>query len=437
MRSAPSWRRSSGSRVRGRRQRAGRGQVRDGGPARARVLWTAGGLCALLLAGLLGACAVVEAPPGGPVDMTAPRLAAASPESGSVALGEVRRLRFTFTEKMTRQPAEGWLHFYPAQRIRHTSWHGAREAEVELWEPLPADTVVVAEIAATMQDAHKVKAKESRRFPLATAAAIPAGRLAGALVMGDSAVGNGVVELYPLQPDSLEYFQRPLLRRAVTDHLGRWSFEWLPVPGGPWLVRAFADPDRNLRAGDREAQRLLPDTLSLADGGAERQLGALTLYPWDAPGRLQVPAFDRRGWNGGWFAWPTVIAAADTGWAPTAAAHGARSFALDPGAGSTLEKVPSGALRVVVFADIDGDSLLSRVPADSLRHRGAAVPWPDTLSAAMYLEPWWLVENLTLPPGLEARLVVPGGPPTLTAVAAADTAGTAASVAKPIPKERR
>lgn len=432
----------------------GRGRVREGGPARVRALCGAGVLCLALLAGLLGACAVVEAPPGGPVDMKAPRLEAASPDSGSVSLGEVRKLRFTFTEKMTRQPAEGWLHFYPAQRIRHTSWHGAREAEVTLWEPLPADTVIVAEIAATMQDAHKVKARESRRFPLATAATIPAGRLSGSLVMGDSAVTNAVVEIYGLAPDTLEYFQRPLLRRAITDHTGRWTFEWLPVPGGPWLVRAYADADRNLRAGDREAQRLLPDTLSLTTVQAEQQTGALTLYPFGAPGTLNVRPFERRDWPGGWFAWPQVVAEADTGWAPVPAGKGAPIHALMPEAGSTLADVPSGALRVIVFADIDGDSLLSRVAVASLTRPGVAVPWPDTLSAARYLEPWWLVEGVTLAAGLEATLVVPTGPPTMTIIAASDTAAVPAAAngptkgkpmdkpmdkpgGKPIPKENR
>ena len=264
---------------------------------------------------------------------------------------------------------------------------------------------------------------------------------AGALVMGDSAVGNGVVELYPLQPDSLEYFQRPLLRRAVTDHTGRWAFEWLPVPGGPWLVRAYADPDRNLRAGEREPQRLLPDTLSLAEGTGERQVGALTLYAWDAPGRLHMATFEPRGWVGAWYAWPMDIAAADTGSTPAPAARGTKCLALDPAAGSTLETVPSGALRVVVFADIDGDSLLSRVPTDTLRLKGAALGLPDSLAAPMYLEPWWLVENVTLPPGLDANLALPGGPPTLTAVAADDTTGAAARngkpAARPVPKERR
>ena len=147
-------------------------QTRTGdSPVRGRAL--AGALLVCLLA---GACAVVEAPPGGPPDLTAPRLAAVTPDSGAVALGEVRTLRLTFTEKMTRQPAEGWLHFYPAQRIRSTNWHGAREAEVELFEPLPADTVVVVEIAGALQDAHKVKARESRR----SASSSTSGRLQNA-----------------------------------------------------------------------------------------------------------------------------------------------------------------------------------------------------------------------------------------------------------------
>ena len=225
------------------RTRAGRN------PAPGRVLAGALAVCLGSLALCLGSCAVVEAPPGGPPDLTAPRLAMVSPDSGAVGLVGVQTLRLAFTEKMTRQPAESWLHLYPPQRIRSTNWHGAREAEVRFWEPLPADTVIVVEVGGGLQDAHKVKARETRRFPLSTGAAIPAGRLTGALVMGDSALSNGVVELFAVPPESLSYFQQPLLRRAVTDHTGRWAFDWLPVPGGPWLVRAFSDPDAQPASG--------------------------------------------------------------------------------------------------------------------------------------------------------------------------------------------
>lgn len=410
-RSAPSWRRWSGSGVRRHRPQ---GKARTGDqPARARVLFAA-----ILGCLAVGACAVVEAPPGGAIDEVPPRLAAASPDSGSLAVGALRTFRLAFSEKMTRQPADGWLHFYPPQRIRSTSWHGAREAEVELFEPLPADTVVVIEIAGSLQDAHKVKSRESRRFPVATGDSLPTGRLGGALVMGDSAVANGVVELFAIPPDTVEYFQQPLLRRTTTDRHGRWILDWLPVPGGPWLVRAFSDGDGNLRPGDREAQRLLPDTLSLADGRASVNAGALTLYAHGTPGRLRVDAFATTAWSGLWCAWPQAVSESDTGWTPAPQPRGRgkpHARRLDPTAGTVLDSVASGRVRVVLFADVDNDSLLSTVSGEMVRALALASGWPDSLPAAHYLEPWWLVEGLQVPPGLAAPLAVPATTPTLTA----------------------
>lgn len=425
MPSAPSWRRSSGSRVTGARRTHRPGAGRN--PAPGRVVAGALTACLVALVLCLGSCAVVEAPPGGPQDLTAPRLATMAPDSGAVGLVGVRTLRLAFTEKMTRQPAESWLHLYPAQRIRSTDWHGAREAEVRFWEPLPADTVIVVEIGGGLQDAHKVKARETRRYPLSTGAAIPAGRLTGALVMGDSAVSNGVVELFAVPPDSLSYFQQPLLRRAVTDHTGRWSFDWLPVPGGPWLVRAFSDPDANLRPGDREAQRLLPDTLAVTSERPAIDAGILTLYAQGTPGRLKVPPFDARGWTGPWCSWAMTVAEGDTGWVPApAAARGPRAAVLDPAAGSLMDPVPSGSVRVLVFADVDGDSLLGHVPVLALKAAAAmGAPWPDTLGAAHYLEPWWVVGGVQVPPGLAAEVLVPAMPPRLTAWTLPDSAAGA------------
>lgn len=368
-----------------------------------------------------------------------------APDSGATGQAGLRTLRLLFSEKMTRTPAEGWLHLYPPQRIRHTAWNGAREAVVELAEPLPPDTVVVVEVAAALQDAHKVKARESRRFPLATGAGIPAGRLGGALVLGDSAVAGGVVELFPLQPDSVEYFRRPLLRRTVADHAGRWTLDWLPVPGGPWLVRAFADADGNLRPGEREAQRLLPDTLSLADGKAQLSAGALTLYPFGAPGRLRVAAFDARGWSAAWYAWAQVVAEGDTGWAPApipGVPRRGRPDAVSPARESVVEDAPSGTLRVVVFADVDGDSLLGVVGADTLRAAAPPGALPDSLGAARWLEPWWVVEGVVVPPGLDAAVAVPAAAPALTRWTRPDSLSTAPpppgrAGEAPAPKENR
>ena len=136
---------------------------------------------------------MVEPPPGGPIDQIPPHLVATIPDSGAVGVGPIKKFRLRFSEKMDRQPATSWLYFFPDQRIRRTKWHGAIEAEIELEEPLPADTVVVVEVASRLNDAHRVPSRTSRRFPIATGMVLPTGTIAGVLVMGDSAVTNGVV----------------------------------------------------------------------------------------------------------------------------------------------------------------------------------------------------------------------------------------------------
>ena len=255
-----------------------------------------------------------------------------------------------------------------------------------------------------MKDAHKVTSRQGRRFPVATGDSLYGGEIAGVLIMADSAVTNGVVELYATEPDSLEYFQRPLLRRTVTDNNGRFRFEWLPVPGGPWLMRAFTDPDFNLRPGERDAQRLLPDTLGVTPQEPRASAGVVTLYPADTPGRLIAGAFDPPAYTGQVWAWAMNISDADTGWTAQPASPPRTEFhPLWPDSGGVLADVPPGEARVIAFVDVDGDSTFNAVP-DSLLGvpRSAGV---DT--AAWYLEPWGLVEGIHLEPGLTATFTVP------------------------------
>jgi len=373
------------------------------------------------------ACAVVEPPPGGPVDLTPPRLLLTDPDSGSVYVGEIRKLRLIFSEKMDRTSAATWLHFFPDQRVRKTKWHGATEAEVELEEPLPPDTVIVVEVAGGMRDAHKVENPTSRRFPIATGAAIPAGAIRGVLIMGDSAVTRGVVELYDVPPDTVEYFQQPLVRRTVTDANGAYVFDWLPVPGGPWLLRAFVDLDDNLRPGERDPQRLLPDTLRVTEANPRAAAGVTTLYGVHEPGRLVTGPFPPLGYPGEVRAWTMAVTEEDSGWTPAPGKPGTVYSTLDPAVGGTVVEAAPGLDRMVLFSDVDGDSTFSAVP-DSLLDVGEAAA--DSAWTGWLLEPWILLENLEVEPGLPAGFTVPDTlTPTLTpwpAPAAADTAASAA-----------
>jgi hypothetical protein len=367
---------------------------------------------------MAAACAVVEPPPGGPVDMTPPQLAVMSPDSGVTDVGELKTIRLTFSEKMDRTSAVTWLHFFPDQRISQTKWHGATVAEVILEYPLPPDTVIVVEVAAGMRDAHKVQSRLSRRFPIATGDSIPSGSITGVLIMADSAVTNAVVEMYDVPPDTLEYFQQPLVRRTVTDRQGTYRFDWLPVPGGPWLVRAFTDPDNNLRPGDKDAQRLLPDTLFLTGANPTATSGVATLYAWNAPGRILAGAFASPEQKGTPMAWTLAMAEDDTGWVPTP--HGPMpltTFPLDPASGGVIGEVVPGLARVILFLDVDGDSTFSIVPDTLL----AFVPdslitvEPDsTFAGDWFLEPWVQIDGIEVDPGMESTLEWPDFTYTLT-----------------------
>jgi len=356
-------------------------------------------------------CAVVEPPPGGEVDKIPPHLVSVFPDSGSTGLGEISVLRFQFSEKMDRANSFSWLYFFPDQRVRKTKWHGATEAEVFLEEPLPADTLIVVEIAGAMRDAHKVKNKHSRRFPLATADTIASGLLAGVLLYEDGPLSNGVVELYSLQPDSVDFTRRPIVRRTVTDKQGAYQFNWLPIPSGPYLVRAFKDDDSNLRPGEKDPQRLLPDTLVVDEESGMASAGILTLYPVNTPGTLLAHPFESSIHPGPVLAWAMAITDSDTGYYPAPAASSRENFGyLYPDSGGVIEEVPPGNNRIIAFVDVDRDSSFSAI-ADTLLSSSAVA---RTDSVLWYLEPWVVLENVQLEPGLSTSFLLPAWTDSLT-----------------------
>ncbi len=368
-----------------------------GGGIRARARRFGPVLALLVLALGLG-CASIEMPPGGPVDRTPPTLAAARPESGSVGLRDVRRLDFVFTEKMNPQPASRFLRLYPPAEIQGTHWHGRSEVAVELYEPLPPDTVVVVELLPTLRDAHQVAAETRRSFPVATADSLPPGALWGQLAYQDRPLSKGVVELFAVPPESLAYFQQPFLRRAQTDAEGTFRLPWLPAPGGPWLVRAFVDDNGNLRPDEKEAQRLLPGEFRLTADSAQAYLGLTVLYAPSTPGQLRGVAPAAPRWPGRIYAWPLSLAEGDTGWVPAPQRTAPKGqVALAPGDTTSVPEAGPGLVRLIFFVDADGDSLFSLLPGGN-----AAAD-----SGSWYFEPYAVDDSLTVEPGLTSPFPPP------------------------------
>jgi hypothetical protein len=374
-----------------------------GGNVQVRAHLISSALAALLALGL--GCANIEIPPGGPVDRTPPVLTAAQPDSGSVGLRDVRSLHFLFSEKMDPQPGSRFLRLYPPAEIRKTHWHGRQEVTVELDSPLPADTVVVVELLPTLRDAHQMAAETGRSFPVATADSLPTGALWGKLAYQDKPLTKGVVELFAVPPESLAYFQQPFLRRARTDAEGTFRLPWLPVPGGPWLVRAFVDDNGDLRPGEKEAQRLLPGQSRLTADAAQAYLGLTVLYAPSTPGRLRgvLPAAPR--WTGRILAWPLSLAEGDTGWVASPQRTAPKGqVAVAPGDTTSIPEAGPGLVRLIFFVDADGDSLFSLLPG--------------TMAAAdtgrWYFEPYAVLDSLTVEPGLAAPFPAPIFTDTLT-----------------------
>lgn len=341
-------------------------------------------------------------PPGGPEDTQPAWLAAAAPDSASVGHGPIDELSFTFSEKMTRDEAYKWLTVYPRRVIRSTSWSGARTAHVRLEEPLPADTVVVIEIAPGMRDMHNVPQPRGRTFVIATGDSIADGQITGGLVVEDQPLGGGVVELVAAGPDSVRLEQRPVLRRAVADSTGRFRLPWLPADGHRWLLRAYADRNNDRRAGENEAQRLYPDTLRLDADARQLDVGVRVIFKPDTPGQLLGRLADRPDSLGPVLAFTRTIAEADTGFVPGPPQGRQPFYEVVPDTGRfTLTKVGPGLVRAVFFVDLDGDSTWTAIGADA-----------DTIWA---LEPWGLVDSIAVEPGLPAEIPAPVWSDTLTA----------------------
>ena len=188
--------------------------------------WT---LVPALLLCLLAACATIEPPTGGPDDKTPPVILSISPDSAAVGLRGVRELEFVFSEKVEPLPGERFLTLYPPLEIEKTKWKGRRRARVILLDTLPADTVIVVEIPAGHPDVHRVPSERSLRYPIATADSLPPGRLRLALQQGDTAAVGGVVELYAVPPDTLEWFRQDPLRRAEADTPVSYTHLTLPT----------------------------------------------------------------------------------------------------------------------------------------------------------------------------------------------------------------
>ncbi len=232
---------------------------------------------------IVGACAKIEPPPGGPPDTAPPRLVGTFPES-LVALPDFNgEVEFRFDEVVSEGSApanangtgdlQRLILLSPTTRTADVSWKRSRISvrPGEGWQP---NRTYRIELLPGVMDLRNNRATSARAVvTFTTGGPLPTDTLRGKVIDWTTGqpVPGALVEAV-LQPDSLPY-------RIGADSAG--NFLGAPLPAGTYLVYGAVDQNRNGRREPREAY----DSLTAKGNGA-----ALTLwtFPHDTnPPRLQ------------------------------------------------------------------------------------------------------------------------------------------------------
>ncbi len=345
-------------------------------------------------------CATMEQPTGGPADTVPPELVDFYPDSAAVNVPVDTQLAFLFSEKVKPVDPERMFEFYPELDIKSGGWSKRQQIKINLETALPPDTTIVVTLAKGYMDVHGFAADKTVVFPFSTGASIDSCSISGKLTMNNGPVISGLLELYSIPPDSIEYFQQDPLRRASTDSLGFYHFQWLPTDGGPYLIRAFSDNNADRRPGDNEATRLLPGEITQTAQFVDN--GETVIFAPSTPGTLSTIVDVPLPEDLVVFSWTENVGEDDDPWTPDDVTFSsiAQSVALN----DTLvfDEAGPGNVRVFFFADVNSDTLFSILP-DSV----------STDSVQYYFEPHLVIENVFIEPGLPETFNMTAWPDTL------------------------
>jgi hypothetical protein len=228
-------------------------------------------------AGLVAACAHVEAPPGGPVPESPLAVVAVRPDTPAIVPGWRGPAVIAFDRPLSERGVQEAVSLSPAPD-GFTVDHRGSEIRVQPRRGWAPGTIYHVEVVPGVQDRFNNRLEAPVRLVFSTGPEIPDTRVSGRLtdrVRGEPAVGARLdaVRL----PDSLTY-------TTLTDSAGR--FEITRLPEGEYLLLGYRDANRNRRVdafeprdsarvdvavgspAQAELALLLPDTTAPAVGSA-------------------------------------------------------------------------------------------------------------------------------------------------------------------------
>ena len=224
---------------------------------------------------LLGACAEIAPPPGGPVDRSTPQIVATIPENGAVNITSLDKIVISFSERIVK-PVTGRSIFLSPRPAKEPiiTWSGDR-IEIELKDSLRSNQTYLVSIASTVADLRGNKLDSTVTLAFSTGAALDSGRISGYVYRGDRPSPNTYAVLYDLtaMPDSIPLDSLPPDYLSLTNRDGYFSFSYLPSI--EYRLAAFVDKNRNELLNPYREEFGVPDRAVIV--GEEELLADLIL----------------------------------------------------------------------------------------------------------------------------------------------------------------
>lgn len=196
---------------------------------------------AALAAALLGACASIGRPEGGPRDETPPVFLRSNPPSGATGVSR-QRIDLFFDENVKLEDAQNRVVVSPAQRETPRVSANGRRVTVEIKDTLLDSTTYTIDFSDAVRDLNEGNILDGLAIDFATGAAIDTLRISGMVFQArnlEPAQGM-VVGVYSNLSDTA-ITTLPLERVAKTNQYGQFTLRGLR----PGSYRIFALDDRN------------------------------------------------------------------------------------------------------------------------------------------------------------------------------------------------
>jgi len=227
---------------------------------RRRIFWGA----LLFVAAAVPACAKIEAPTGGPRDLTPPHILSVTPDTFAILEAGEHEIKFEFSERISQKPFGGGTLDQAVQVSPQTGEvevkHGRRSIEVKMKGGFLPGRVYRITVLPVIQDMFQNPLRNPFELLVSTGPAFEPTVLAAEILdwMTGDPVDQATLEA---RPDGEAADTFPYL--AVADEEGVAIFRYLP--SGSYQVQAYSDLRRNSRPDYTEPQARITTTVAGSD----------------------------------------------------------------------------------------------------------------------------------------------------------------------------